>query len=197
MLMIVLVTERLVMKILEVNYDEIQRAMEDIKRDRYDYYLDTKTGKVIALAEDLMGNALEHLYNELPDDDPDAEVLFDSELNTATELPDDIFDGLETALAVLPRTDRYLRIPERDRTEAFEAMKTFSGEQEKSELRSALLRSLNGARAFRKFKDTLKVLPVQRKAWNRYNAKQMGNVIREWLNGNGIRPARKRGSKRE
>lgn len=182
------------MRILAVNYDEIQKAMEDIRRDRFDYYLDMKTGKVIPLAEDLMGNALGHLYNEVPDDDLDTEVLYDSELNTSTELPNDMYDSLETALAVLPRTDRYIRIPERDRAEAFETMKSFAKEHENNEYKSNLLRSLKGAGAFRKFKDTLKVFPKERKEWNRYNAKQMRKVIKEWLGSNGIQSARKRGA---
>lgn len=182
------------MIILEVNYDEIQKAMEDIRRDRLDYYLDMKTGKVIALAEDFLDDTLNRLYHDLPDDDPDSEVLFDSELNTAVELPAEMYDSLETALEVLPRTDRYLRIPERNRTEAFACMKTFAEGHTNNKLRSAMLRSLDGVSAFRKFKNSMKSYPEERRAWNRYNAKKMKKIIKGWLNSNGIHPVRKRGS---
>jgi len=181
------------MKILEVSFDEIQSAMEDVRRDRFDYYLDTATGRVIRIGASLLDDTIGALYRGVPDDDLDEDVEFDSEVITSPRLPEEVYDDLERAISVIPRSDRYFRIPERDREEAFRCMKRFASTVATGELREALLRSLNGQRAFRRFKDVLRANPKERKEWNRYNARAMQSVIREWLEENGIRPVRRRG----
>ncbi len=181
------------MKVLEVNYDSIQKAMEDVRRPKHDYYLDIETGRIIKLPVDLMERTLDQLYSDYYEDESNEEVLFDSELDTSAELPEEVFDELETAISVVPEADRYLRIPERDSSEAFECMKVFTNTVADSTLRPELLDSLKGTGAFRKFKNALIDFPKERKEWNRYNAKRMRAVVKEWLEDNGIRPIRKRG----
>jgi hypothetical protein len=182
------------MKVLEVNYDSIQKAMEDVRRSKHDYYLDIETGRIIQLPVDLMEKTLDQLYNDYDEDESNEEVLFDSELDISTELPEEVFDDLETAISVVPETDRYLRIPERNSSEAFECMKAFTKTVSDSTLRPELLDSLKGSGAFSKFKNALINFPKERKEWNRYNAKKMRTVVKEWLEDKGIRPIRKRGS---
>ncbi len=184
----------LIMKVLDINYDSIQKAMEDVRRPKHDYYLDTDNGMIIQIPVDLMEKTLDRLYNDYDEDESNDEVLFDSELDTSAELPEEVFDDIETAISVVPETERYLRIPERDSSEAFDCMKAFTKTVSDSSLRSELIKSLKGAGAFRKFKSALINFPKERKEWNRYNAKRMRAVVKEWLEDNGIRPIRKRGS---
>ncbi len=180
--------------VLEVSYDDIQKAMEDVKRDRFDYYLDTETGRTLQLPANIIENTLALLYDEQDEQDIDEEVLYDSSLNTSSELPEEIFDTLEKAISIIPEAKRYLRIPERDRKEAFLCMKSFAETRASGVLRTALLQSLSGAGAFRKFKDTLRQNPKARKEWNTYNAGKMRGIIKGWLDGHGIKSVRKRGS---
>ena len=42
------------MKKQKVNFDEIQKAMEDVSRDTFDYFLDMVTGEVIAFSEEIL-----------------------------------------------------------------------------------------------------------------------------------------------
>ena len=181
------------MKVLEVNYDSIQKAMEDVRRPKHDYYLDIETGRIIKLPVDLMERTLDQLYSDYYEDESNEEVLFDSELDTSAELPEEVFNELERAISVVPEADRYLRIPERDSSEAFECMKVFTNTVADNTLRPELLDSLKGTGAFRKFKNALIDFPKERKEWNRYNAKRMRAVVKDWLEDNGIRPIRERG----
>lgn len=182
------------MKVLEVNYDSIQKAMEDVRRPEHDYYLDLETGRIIQLPVHVMEETLDQLYVDYDDDDGNEDVLFDSELNVSAEFPEEVFDDLETVISIVPGTERYLRIPERDSSEAFECMKAFARTVSHDTLGPELNHSLKGAGSFRKFKKSLMNFPKERKEWNRYNAKRMQSVIKEWLEDNGIKPIRKRGA---
>lgn len=180
------------MKIVEVNFDEIRKAMEDIRRERADYYLDRDTGEVITISGSVIDESFGYLYNGPPDDDMDADVFFDSELNTSADIPDRIMEELEQSLSVLLRPERYIRIPERDGAEAYKCMKAFAEEQAEGELKAVLLYRLRGVKAFKNFKDVLKDFRKERKLWNRYNASKMQGVIRDWLADEGIKAVRKR-----
>ena len=76
---------------------------------------------------------------------------------------------------------RFLRIPEREPDEAFQIMKGFIKTVTNRELQGRLRDALNGAGAFRRFKDTLRSNKKERKRWHGYNAKAMRRVIDEWL----------------
>ncbi len=180
------------MKILDIDYDAIQRAMEDVQRSASDYYLDSETGEVMELVGDIVETTLESLYGGHPVDDNDEDILFDSELDTSPELTDEDFDHIEEAVNIIPEADRYLRIPERQSAEAFECMRAFTDELEGGELKNCLIKALDGVSAFRKFKSALKPFPDKRKEWNRFNAMKMRKVIKEWLGSYGIVPVRRR-----
>lgn len=179
-------------KILEVNYDRIQQAMEDIKRDRHDYYLDLETGAVVRISEGALRNSLATLYTSDPDDNVDEDILVDSEIDTSAEMPDEILDALETSLSVILDSERYARIPERDSREAFAGMRKFADSVEKGPLKDSLLHALGGRNSFRKFKKLLADHQRERKKWHTFNAKQMRSVIRAWIEDLGFRPVRER-----
>ncbi len=167
-------------KNIPVNYNEIQKAMEDIRRDRFDYFLDLETSRVVVLSVAALNEALMTLYGSTsPDYEKD--VVFDSEVNLDAELPDSSEEAVDIALSILTDEDRYLRIPERNAGEAFNVMKSFIDTVADPELRDSLRGALNGAGSFKRFKDALLSDRRERKRWHGYNARAMKRVIAGWL----------------
>ncbi len=162
------------------NYDAIQKAMEDIRRDRYDYYLDLYLMEVVTVHVEAMEEALRRLYHTVPEE-YESGVVFDSEINTDAEIPEVVEEALEQAIEVITNPDRYVRIPERSSSEAFLVMREFALSVRDPQLKRLLLESLNGAGAFRRFKDVLLKDKRERKRWHAFNAKAMKRVIDGWL----------------
>lgn len=179
-------------RILEVDFDAIQSAMEDTARDRFDYYLDRETGDVVRISEETLSTALSMLYLGEPSYDPGEDELYDSEVNLSADLPDHVEASLELVLATILDPERYLRVPERASREAFECMESFVAQCQSGALRLLLFDALRGGHPFRAFKAALGKFPQERKQWHAYNAKRMRGIIREWLLVSGIRPVRRR-----
>jgi Uncharacterised protein family (UPF0158) len=169
---------------LKIDFDEIQKAMEDTLRDSFDYFLDTGTGDVVILSEDIISRAHSVLYEDLDEDMEDYEgIEFDEEIDMA----DWIEDEVELALDIfLYGSDRYVRIPERQSADGYAAMKEFAAGLEDGELRGALLGILDGKGAFRKFKKALEPYPHERKQWHKFNARLAREEIELWLKSLGI-----------
>jgi hypothetical protein len=175
------------MKTLKIDFDEVQKAMEDVVRDTFDYYLDLETGEVAAFSEEMLGEARSRLYEN------DSDEMYDDieyvEFDEEPELSDWMLDEIELALEILLDEERFIRIPERNSSTAFESMVDFADTIEDPVLREELLSALDGKGAFRKFKDALIDYPKERKKWHGHNAKEMKNEITEWLVSMGLEPA--------
>jgi uncharacterized protein len=176
-----------VKKKLRINFDEVQKAMEDISRDSFDYYLNLKTGEVMTFSEEILNEIRSRLY---PDDSDEIEDNIEyMELDWEPELPGWMEDEIELVLDILlDENGQYVRIPERKSSLAFTSMAAFAGTVEDPALAEELLHCLDGKGAFRKFKDTLMNRPRERKKWHGYNAKAMREEITEWLSELGIEP---------
>jgi len=172
------------MKKLKIDFDEVQKAMEDISREAFDYFLDIETGDVIILSEDIIERAQKVLCENIDDDMAEyEEVEFDEE----TDLPDWMEEEIELALDIfLHEKGRYVRIPERNSREAYEAMQEFAQRLEDKPLQEEVKAILSGKGAFRKFKDALEPYPKERKMWYGYNAKSARKEIEDWLQSIGI-----------
>ena len=83
---------------------------------------------------------------------------------------------------------RYVRIPERASSAAFQAMTEFMDTVEDQDLKDLLVVSLEGKGAFRKFKDVLLDYPKERKRWHGYNAKAAKKELVRWLHSIGVEP---------
>lgn len=169
---------------IRIDFDEIQKAMEDTLRDSFDYFLDKETGDVIILSEDIIRKGRSILYESLDEDMADYDgVEFDEEIDVA----DWIEEEVELAIEIfLYEHDRYVRIPERSSADGYGAMKAFAEGLDNSELRDTLLNVLDGQGAFRNFKKTLESHPKQRKEWHRFNAHRTKREIYFWLGSLGI-----------
>ena len=58
---------------MNIDFDEVQKAMEDTVRDAFDYFLDMETGEIIILSEDIIKKAKEILEESYDDDIGDFE----------------------------------------------------------------------------------------------------------------------------
>lgn len=175
------------MKKLKIDFDEIQKAMEDVVRDTFDYFLDIETGEVLAFSEEILSEVKSRLYDSDDDDiEDDIEYI---EFDEEPELPEWMEDEVELALDILLDEDeRYIRIPERTSSSAYKSMAEFIETIEDPILREDLSAALDGRGAFRKFKDVLIDYPKERKRWHGYNAKSMKSEIIEWLDSVGVEP---------
>ncbi|MBI1810342.1 MAG: hypothetical protein HYR78_00090 [Nitrospirae bacterium] len=50
------------MKLLKIDFNEIQKAMEDVSRDAFDYFLDLETGEIKTISVDALEGAKSSLY---------------------------------------------------------------------------------------------------------------------------------------
>lgn len=175
------------MKSLRVSFDEIQKAMEDISRETFDYFLDLETGEVISFSEEILGEVKARLYDSDSDEiNDDIEYI---EFDEEPELPDWMHDEVELALEILLDEDeRFVRIPERNKSVAYKSMAAFIDTIEDPVFKEELSLSLSGKGAFRKFKDVLIDYPKERKRWHGYNSKEMKREIIEWMNSIGVTP---------
>jgi hypothetical protein len=172
------------MKKLKIDFDEIQKAIEDTDRNAFDYFLDMENGDVIVLSGDIINRA-EQILEETYDEDMAEfeEVHFDE----VTDIPDWMEDEVELALNIfLYDKERYVRIPERVHSNGFTAMKTFIDSVGNLQLKEHLLAILDGKGAFRRFKDALEPYPKERKQWYGFNAACAKKDIEKWLETIGI-----------
>lgn len=177
------------MKQLHVTFDEIQKAMEDVSRDSFDYYFDVETGEVITFSEEMLEEVKSRFYaSDSEEIEDDIEYMeFDEE---PEELPEWMEDEVELALEILlNENERYIRIPERSNAAAYESMAKFIGTIEDQPLAEELTAALNGKGAFRRFKDAFAGHPKERKRWHGFNAKEMKKEITSWLHSMGIEAA--------
>jgi len=173
------------MKILTVNFDEIQKAMEDVSRDTFDYFLDLKTGEVITFSEEILSVIKSKLYiNDSEEFGDDVEYI---EFDEEPDIPDWMEDEVELALEILLGEDeRYVRIPGRESLMAYKSMADFIETVKDPFLKEELLNALDGKGAFKRFKGVLLAYPKERKRWHGYNAKAMKREIIEWLASIGV-----------
>jgi hypothetical protein len=169
------------MKRLNIKFDDIQKAMEDVSRDKFEYYFDIETGDVITLSEEILGEIESRLYDSDYDEiEDDIEYI---EYDEEPDVPEWMEDEVELVMEVLlDEEGRYVRIPEREPQKAYKTMADFIDTVENPILKEELSRALNGRGAFRKFKDVLIHYPKERKRWHGYNAKAVKKEIIEWVN---------------
>lgn len=174
------------MKKLNVDFGEIQKAMEDTVRDAFDYFFDIETGDVIILSEDIMNRAQQILYENYDEDMSDyEEIEFDEEW----DIPDWMEDEIELALDIfINEKNRYVRIPERHHNNGYNAIKEFTEQLENIQLKEKLKVIIDGKGVFRKFKDALEPYPKERKLWYGFNAKAAKKEIEQWLKSIRIEP---------
>ena len=172
------------MEKLKIDFDEVQKAMEDTARDAFDYFMDRETGEIIILSEDIIRKAQEILEESYDDDIGDFEEV---EVEKVPVIPEWMEDEIELALDIfIYEKDRYARIPERNPRYGYNTMKSFAETLGDETLKETLMGLLDGKNAFRNFKDALAPYPKERKLWYGFNAKTARNEIEAWLTSIGL-----------
>ena len=174
------------MKLLKIDFNEIQKAMEDVLRDAFDYFLDLETGSVVTISVDALESAKSSLYKG-------DELIEESSLE-AYDMPEWIEDEVELAIIIFSDKQRYARIPERESQGVYAIMKKFTEGIDELRPHDELSAALNSPNSFSRFKKALSNFPEHRKKWFALNAGAMKKTITEWLESIGIKPEQGYGS---
>jgi hypothetical protein len=145
---------------VRVKLSEIVDGME-MQSDEMAAYLQRSTGRVVVVSD-------EALHAAEDDDDGSAE---------AEELADE--------RGVLAGDTDYVALPDRFEIDEYRMMERFAAGIEDARVREAALRSLHGAGAFGRFKDTMHRYALA-PAWYAYRDGRYAEVAQTWCEINGI-----------
>jgi regulator of extracellular matrix RemA (YlzA/DUF370 family) len=144
--------------------EDLIDALEE-QSDSLFAFLDRQTGEVVLISEESL-------------------ALSEADPETIAMLPD--WQKEEAVCAVLiETTDRYLALPDRFDVNEWDIMNEFRHEVKQDDIRSALLKAVQGNRPFRRFKDEIANHNLW-DDWNRFRRHAFGEVIRDWSEENGI-----------
>lgn len=149
------------MKRLNIDIMEVAAAMES-DRSMSEYCLDTETGDVVIV----------------PDDLSRAVSFGEVDENSMTEWE---LELLPVARALESGSSRYVCIPEVEAREIYELMQRFASDREDEELQRLLWVALDGKGAFGRFRRVLDDYPEERDEWYRRKDESMRILAHQWL----------------
>lgn len=158
------------MKKLKIDLKELVSEMEMGDNLELTGYLDTETGEIISMPDNVM-RAVED----------SAEAI--------GELADWEQELVKTAEYILgDEKNRFLLIPKRESREGYELMATFAETVTSKGLREKLAIALDGKGAFRRFRNVLNDYPSELERWYKFKDDRMLEEAIQWLIMNGIEP---------
>jgi len=158
------------MKKLKVDLKELVSEMEMGDNLELSGYLDTETGEIISMPDNIM--------RAVEDSDEAAEAL-----------PDWEQELVEIAEKILgDEKNRFLLIPKRESSEGYAIMVAFTESVRGKGLREKLSIALNGRGAFRRFRDVLNDRPEELEKWYTFKEDWMREEAIKWLILNNIEP---------
>jgi hypothetical protein len=163
---------------LNVDLDEIVRAMDDHSGGFGGWFLDTDTGKVEAVSYESLS-----LAEDGENEDEDGEEDGDTDTRAPTGWQR---EELELARRIVADNERFIRIPQGDSGEAYRVMEDFIPTVRDRRLREKLSVAIAGKGAFRRFKDVLLGHPDARQEWFAFEARVKRDWARDWLASLGI-----------
>lgn len=156
-------------KKLKVDLSELVFEMELGDNMERSGYLDTETGEIIDMPDDIMRGVEEGEPGSVL-------VEWDEEL---AEIADKILSD---------EKNRFLLIPRRESSEGYEIMVSFTGTVAGKELKAKLTVALDGKGAFRRFRNVLDRHPGELERWYKFKEDWMRDEAIQWLLENGIEP---------
>jgi len=162
------------MRQLPIDLDELVDCMQQ-HLDESGFYLDTQTGKIDLVGEDL----LSLVEGEEEGEEADADV------------PDWEKAALPLARAIAADDPRYVALPEPDPHEDYRLMSRFAAGVEDPHARQRLEDALDGRGAFGRFRRVLGDYPELRDAWQARQDEATRERALEWLAELGIEPVGK------
>ncbi len=132
-------------------------------------YLDTETGEIIDMPDDIM------------------RAVEDGETESAlVEWDEEIAEAAEKILS--DEKNRFLPIPKRESREGFEVMVSFTGTVEDKELKERLSAAVDGKGAFRRFRNVLNQHHDELERWYKFKDDWLRDEAIQWLLDHGIEP---------
>ncbi len=156
-------------KKLKVDLNELVFAMELGDNLERSGYLDTETGEVIDMPDDILRGV---------EDGETESVLADWDDELAA-----------TAGKILgDEHGRFLEVPKRESREGYEIMVAFAATIGEKDLREKLSIALDGKGAFRRFRNVLDRNPDELEQWYQFKDEWMREEAVRWLLAHGIEP---------
>jgi hypothetical protein len=157
-------------KKLKIDLGDLVHEMELGDNLELTGYLDTETGDVISMPDNIM--------RAVEGSDEAAETL-----------PDWEQDLVETAESILgDEKDRFLLIPRRESREGYELMASFAETVTNKDLREEIAIALGGKGAFRQFRNVLNHHPDELDRWYSFKDESIREAAVQWLLEHGIEP---------
>lgn len=154
------------MKKLKIDLSMVEDAMEDVDRGYAEYYLNTETGQVIMITDEIARYAEKELKDNLPEW---------------------MLDAIKIAKEVLVENPgSYIEIPSKPTYESYNLMVEFAESVPDEQLREKLSIALDGKGAFRRFKMVLNDYQFYREKWFQFKEQRLKTEILDWLKSIGI-----------
>jgi hypothetical protein len=154
---------------LKVDLSELVFAMEMGDNMERNGYLDTETGEVIDMPDEIM-RAVED----------------GKEGSDLVEWEEELAEAAEKILS--DEQNRFLPIPRRESREGYEIMVAFAETVKNKGLQEKLSIALDGKGAFRRFRSVLDRDPDELERWYKFKDDRMRGEAVQWLLENGIEP---------
>jgi len=136
----------------------------DLQSEEISSYLDPDSGEIITFNEE------------------EAHLARDGNWEKAPEWMRDLLPKIKRAL----EDQRILELPDRVHIDEWRMMQDFALEQQDCNCRKALSNAAHGASAFRRFRQAIQKLGIE-KQWYEYREKAMEDVARRWLDENNLK----------
>ena len=147
-----------------VKLDKIIGALESAGSE-YTHYLDKRTGEIVLVTDEDMTAAQE---NEL-----------------ISEYPDWQRDSILKAGEVFRDSKQFIQLPDQFDIHEYQIMENFCRAFEDRQVGDELLRLMKGSGAFRRFKNAINEMDVD-KAWYQFKQRALEKIAIEWLEENEI-----------
>jgi hypothetical protein len=146
-------------------------------------YLDTETGAVIFVEDDVVDQLGELLADEDSAEDIEAALKAKADLSDI-----DHQQLLDAAKIEGDAHNRYRMIPKQDSREGYQDMQEYIWSLEDEHLRELLEVAIQGSGAFRRFKDVLYRYPEAQENWFKFRDEREQQRMTDWLESQGIEP---------
>ena len=150
----------------KVKLEEILDALE-FAGEEGDYYYNKITGEVVYIGGE------------------EARIADRDDIDNIDHYPEWQREIIKDAIDIEENWDNYISLPSRFDIDEYNIMVEFCDSLDNGRKADQLLNALNGRGAFRKFKDTIIRLNVEKK-WYNYRDEALRNVAMDWCKENGI-----------
>ena len=149
---------------ISIRLNDVVEALDNATEE-HSYYLDKRTGEIILLTSE------------------DLKAAEDDELNS--KYPDWQRESILKAREVLSDSKQFSQLPDQFDIHEYQIMEDFCRGFEDRQIGQELLRLIKGSGAFRRFKNAINEMDVD-KAWYQFKQRALEKIAIEWLEENEI-----------